>query len=76
MTLDLDAATAFTVLGHLQLALRHPDNDGPAAAVARAVAIEIQAQVAVTPALAQVAAAGWCPAYDVEEERCLHSEEG
>lgn len=62
--LEISPSQAWILLGHLQLALRHPANIGPSAMIARAFANQLQDYIATTPALAAVAAAGWDPDYD------------
>jgi hypothetical protein len=62
----LSKLQAWALLGQLQLALRHPKNKGATADLAKHVAQIIQKQVAVTPALAEVAKRGWN--HDVPEK--------
>lgn len=57
----LPATAAWVVMAQLQLALRHPDNGGETAAIARRFARELQRAVAITPALHAVAEQGWGP---------------
>lgn len=44
---------------HLQLALSHPQANGPASAHARQLALEIQDLIAISPATRYVAWLGW-----------------
>ena len=56
-TIDLDAGTLFCLIGQLQLALRHPSNEGAAAEIAKNVVVDIAKQL---PESAQeVIAAAW-----------------
>jgi len=57
--LRLSAVQAWAVLGMIQLALSHPKNNGRMAKIARNVAMLLEATVAMTPALAEVARRGW-----------------
>jgi hypothetical protein len=60
----LSKLQAWALFSELQLALRHPDNKGSAAEIARHFAAQLQKKVATTPALAEVAKRGWDPKYD------------
>jgi hypothetical protein len=60
----LSKLQAWALFSQLQLALRHPKNKGATADIAKHFAEVIQKQVAVTPALAEVAKRGWDPKYD------------
>lgn len=66
--IQLTATAAWCLLGQLQLACRHPRNNGASRQVAEDVAHEIQDRLATTPALRRVAEMGWDPQYDVEVE--------
>lgn len=57
--LRLDPITAWTLLGALQLATRHPDMGDTVRGAVYQVAHTIEGAVAVTPLLATIAAAGW-----------------
>jgi len=64
--LVLSPSAAMAVLGHLQLALRHPSNTGHAAEIVREVCGDLIAQIAPdadSPARA-FCMAGFDPAYD------------
>ena len=52
------------VLSQLQLAFRHPANTGPVRQLAEKTARRLQAIVAPSGALAEVAEMGWDPQYD------------
>lgn len=67
--LELTAIEAWMLLGQIQIACRHPENNGISRATVEKLARQIQAGLAVTPALAAVAERGWDPAYDEEIER-------
>jgi hypothetical protein len=59
--LQMDKVSAWVLLTHLQLALRHPENNGPTAQIARNIALSIQEALCADPesALARMARAGW-----------------
>jgi hypothetical protein len=57
---------AWAVLCNIQLASRHPLNNRTVARTAIAVAKRIQAQVAPTGALSEVASKGWDKTFDVD----------
>jgi hypothetical protein len=60
VTLALSAMEAWCLLSQLQLALRHPANTGPTAALARQVAERLQAATCRPgSALHEVAEAAW-----------------
>lgn len=65
-TLQTDAITAWSLMSQLQLALRHPENTGPTADMARDTAqkmIEVLAPPGT--ALREVAEMGWDKDYDI-----------
>ena len=62
--LELTKLQAWSLLGQIQLALRHPQNNGPTGDIAREIALGIQEKVAPSPALAEVARRGWDKRYD------------
>ena len=64
--LQLGGWEAWALLGQIQLACRHPENNGPTRQVAEQIARQLQAAVATTPALAAMAEMGWNPDYDQE----------
>jgi len=55
----LGPVEAWQLMGLLQLALAHPANTGAAAETGRKLALQLQAHLAVTPALQAVAERGW-----------------
>ena len=55
----LTKAQAWILFCHLQLALRHPENSGPCAELAREIALMLEKALATSPALQQIAAMGW-----------------
>jgi hypothetical protein len=59
INLLLSKLQAWALFGQLQLALRHPENKGATADIARHFAEQIQKQIATTPVLAEVAKRGW-----------------
>lgn len=64
ITLELGPITAWAVMSGLQLAIRHPKNAGPTAAMMRKVAEDLERQIAVGPAMKEVARRGWDPQHD------------
>ncbi len=64
MDIHLSGYQAWCLLSQIQLACRHPDNDGPTRQIAEGIAHVIEQSVATTPALQEVARRGWDPAYD------------
>lgn len=67
----MDTPTAWTILGQLQLALRHPMNTGPSAERTRRLALEVQAKIAPSGARKALADLGWDPRYDEAQEALL-----
>lgn len=63
--LEMGAAEALILLSQLQLALRHPANQGPGAAFVRDMTTRIEAHLGATPGLRWLIARGWDPSYDV-----------
>lgn len=63
--LEVNRLSAWMLMAQLQLALRHPENDGPCADAARDFAVSLQKAVAMTPTLRAVAERGWDPNYDL-----------
>lgn len=66
VTLEMHATTAWILLSHLQLALRHPANTGPLAMLGRDLARSLRDRLAPSGALREVFDRGWNPAFDVE----------
>ncbi|HEU0142921.1 MAG TPA: hypothetical protein VFQ79_24590 [Bryobacteraceae bacterium] len=64
ITVALTYTEAWSVLGQLQLAARHPGNTGPGARIARQFAELLQQEVSTTPMLAAIADLGWNPEHD------------
>lgn len=70
VSLRLSAMDAWLVLANLQLALRHPGNQGAAREMCATLALRIQNLIAPPgSALARMAQAGWDPAEDVERSQ-------
>lgn len=65
--LELNPAAAFAVLANLQLAARHPGNNGPSVKIARGVADRI-ADHFDGPISREVIRQGWDPSFDVKVE--------
>jgi len=62
----LDPAGAWMLLANLQLALRHPGNNGASASWAREFASNIESRLcAGRPAMSEVARRGWLPKHDI-----------
>jgi len=64
VTLVLDFTSAWALFCNIQLALRHPGNTGSTGKIARAIAQNLEKEIAVTPAIREVARRGWEQAYD------------
>jgi hypothetical protein len=65
--LELTMLEAISLLGQLQLALRHPANAGPAAELIRKIAQAIQEFLSKCgPATAELCRRGWESEHDVE----------
>lgn len=63
---------AFTLLGMLQLVLRHPKvqpGSGPASEFAQGLAEEIIERLCITEAMREVARQGWHQDYDLPQEK-------
>lgn len=57
---------AFVLVAQLQLALRHPDNQGSSAEIARDIATRLQTLLGqIDPAIAEALEQGWNPEFDV-----------
>ena len=56
---ETDVLRALVVASQLQLALRHPANNGKGAEIAERVALDFQATIAKTPAMALMLDQGW-----------------
>jgi hypothetical protein len=65
--LSLDRLTALTVIGHIQLALRHPANRGASSVIAREFITRLAERL--PPAMRESVAMGFDPAYDRERPR-------
>jgi hypothetical protein len=70
--LDLSPLDAWVLLSQIQLALRHPGNQGESARIARGIAKRLQCIVAPHGALAIIAERGWDSNYDVPVEEPPH----
>ena len=62
----------WSLLSQLQLAFRHPRNQGPTKEIAGDVARQIERLVATTPALEEMARRGWLKSQDVPIGRNRH----
>lgn len=63
---SIDAATAICIIAQLQLATRHPANNGPSRDVAEKFARQLQQRViAVCPESETILEMGWNPDCDV-----------
>lgn len=65
LILYLTPVEAWFLLSQLQLACRHPKNNGGSGRYAKNLAHTLQLEIAKTPALATVASRGWNPLYDI-----------
>ena len=61
---ELGKSEAWAIFSQLQLALRHPKNNGATANIARKIAEDLERQLATTPALKEVARRGWDAKFD------------
>jgi len=69
LELELTALEAMTLLGQMQLALRHPANRGASADLVRKIAQVIEQFLAkLGPATAEICRRGWAPEHDVVED--------
>jgi hypothetical protein len=70
VALEMDKISAWVVFQNLQVALSHPDNNGPSSAIARNVAKNFERALCPDPdsALARLARKGW---KKVEETRII-----
>lgn len=70
LKVDVNWELGIAILGHLQLALRHPGNDGISRQMVREFCDELIAKVeAVTPMLAALLRMGDDPQYDQGSDR-------
>jgi hypothetical protein len=66
LQLELTMLEAAALLGHLQLALRHPENRGDVKKLVRTIAQAIEAFLSKCgPATAEICRRGWDPEHDV-----------
>lgn len=62
----INIPTALCLISQIQLATRHPDNNGPVRGIAERFCRELQAIVCnLAPDLADIIEKGWNPEYDV-----------
>lgn len=62
-------ARAFVLLGNIQLALRHPGNNGESAGIAREIGLNLQKAIcAYVPEVEPLIEMGWDSSYDVTSE--------
>lgn len=61
IVLRFNGLEAWLLLVNLQLALKHPENNGESAGMTEAIARRIQAVIADTPELKELAEMGWQP---------------
>ena len=64
LSLGVTRKEMWVIFCQLQLALRHPQNTGSTSLIAKDIARRLQAIVAPSGALAEVAEMGWHPQYD------------
>lgn len=62
--LEFEPVVIWSLMSAVQLALRHPNFNGPTARYAADAVRQIEEKVALTPALKQVAEMGWHKEYD------------
>lgn len=62
-------ARFYILIANIQLALRHPDNTGASAAIAREIALNMTEAVChYVPEARETIEQGWNPAYDISRE--------
>jgi len=66
--IHLTCQQAWDIMSQLQLAFRHPKNDGGSRSVAEAFARDLEACATPTPMLKEIARRGWLREYDVPQE--------
>ena len=66
--IEFSALELWIILSQMQLAIRHPDNNGSGRDIAVKIAKRIQGKIASNGALGEVAKRGWDPNYDTEAE--------
>lgn len=65
ITVQLDTVTAMSVLGNIQLAGRHPANNGPSRQLAVDFGLQLQRKISeVWPDRAALMQMGWDPIFD------------
>jgi hypothetical protein len=73
----ITAPRAIVLLSQLQLALRHPENNGVSAEIARDMARRLSAHLsAIDPAIAALIAQGWHPEFDATREEFEQQQRG
>ena len=66
ITVEIDCITAISIIGQLQLASRHPANNGLSQKEAEKFARLMQAAIAAKfPAMTELMELGWNPDYDI-----------
>lgn len=68
---ELTFAEAFTLIANIQLALRHPNNTGASAEIAREAARKLQRELSINPVIYQVAEMGWDRSKDLPGESVI-----
>jgi hypothetical protein len=64
----IDILTALSIIGSIQLALRHPAYTGPSAELARRIASDLEIWLEqVAPDVAAIASMGWNPDFDIHK---------
>jgi len=66
MMLQVRSDQAIMLLTLLQLALRHPKNNGASADFGRELGLTIQKHISINPTIARVCERGWDPDFDIE----------
>lgn len=62
-------ARLYILIANIQLALRHPNNNGPSAEIAREIALNMTEAICHhVPEARESIESGWNPAYDVTRE--------
>lgn len=66
--LDIDRLAIVTIISQIQLALRHPGNNGQSAEDAKEICRQLQTAFEPDSAIAQVIEIGWNPLFDMARQ--------
>lgn len=65
LTIQLSAIDAFAIFAQIQLALRHPKNNGVPSRIGREFAQRIEKHLSQLPTIAKLCEMGWNPEHDL-----------